>query len=383
MPPAPHATEVALVDLAARYGGAEKRVLQLARGLADRGVPTTVVCLRDGDLAGRLRAERLPLVALPYGKRDPRTALALAAALRGLRPLVVDAHNVQSQLWALPAAWAARTPVRRATVHSEYRRSEGASAARGAGYDRVLRLLDRGGWGFVAVSDTVEEYLAALGVDGRRLRTVWSGVDAPAPGSTRDRDLVRAELGLDDDDFVVACVGRLVPAKDHALLVEAVALALPQVPRLRVLLVGDGPLEAMVRSAVAERGLATAVHLLGHREDVPDLLAASDLCVLTSRTEGLPYALLEAAAAGVPLLATSVGAIPSLFTDGYDAQLVRPGSAADLAAALVRAHAEPEGRRDRAAQARRTVTTRGGTEEMVRTTLSAYGLAEDGRVRTR
>lgn len=361
--------DVVLVNLAARWGGAEKRVLQLATGLTASGTTTTVVCLARGALAARLSQDGLAHVALPYRRADPRTAVALARVLRRERPRVVDAHNVQSQLWSLFACLGARTQRPVATVHSEYRWSEGGTAVRGRAYEGVLRLLSHAGWSFVAVTDSVARYLAALGVTEGT--TVWSAVE-PVASLPSKNAAVRRGLDLSPEDFVVACVARLVPAKDHRVLLDAVAQAVSELPHLRVLLIGDGPLEQALRDQQRALGLEQVVRFLGRRDDVEDLLGASNLCVLTSRTEGLPYALLEAVAVGTPVLATSVGAIPALLVDGRDGELVEPGCPDQVARGLVRAHDQPAVQQERAAQARLSLVGRGGARPMVEATRSAY-----------
>ena len=364
--------DVVLVDLALRWGGAEKRVLQLATGLATSGITTTVVCLGQGALATKLAQEGLSYVALPYGRGDPRAVVALIRILRQERPQVVDAHNVQSQLWSMLACLGSGPKKRVATVHSEYRWSEGGTALRGRAYEGVLRLLARAGWSYVAVTDSVGRYLATLGIG---VTTVWSAVEPVLPDPSRNT-VVRGELGLSADDFVVVCVARLVPAKDHKVLLEAVAEVVQELPRLQVLLVGDGPLEQELRDQQRSLGLDRVVRFLGRRDDVEDLLGASDLCVLTSRTEGLPYALLEAVAVGTPVLSTNVGAIPSLLVCGRDAELVEPGCPDQVARGLTRAYAQPAAWRERAGRARRGMETRGGAGPMVEATRRAYDMGD-------
>ena len=363
-----------LVDLAARAGGAEVRVRDLATGLRRLGVPVTVACLAGAPLERELAAAGVPRVALDRWRGDPRIALDLRRLLRRHRPHVLDAHNVQSQLWAVLASLRSGGLARVATVHSEYRRSEGGPG-RGWAYELVLRLVARAGWRFVPVSISVAEYLAALGVEPARSSTVWSAVNVlTAPPDRAAPEAVRAELGLDRDDVVAVCVARLVPAKDHETLLEAFAIATFAVPSLRLVVVGTGPEGARLHHRAVALGVDHRVSFLGHRDDVSRLLTASDLCVLSSRAEGLPYALLEAAAAGVPVVATRVGSVPQHFEDGVSALLVAPQDATALAVALMRAATHPTEMAVLAQRARRAVRAAGGVDAMVHRTLAAYGM---------
>lgn len=372
----PEAVDVLIVDLARGLGGAEKRVLQLAAGLPKHGADVEVACLSGGPLEQRLLEQGSRYFPVPYGRGDPRTAAALARYLKGRCPCIVDAHNVQSLWWTILASMIARGRTTRiATVHSEYRYSEGNLRLKGILYEAVLRTACRSDWNFVAVSDSVDRYLMGIGVDVARRTTVWSAVQPPALPTPGRLAALRHDLGFTSDDFVVACVGRLVPAKDHATLLTGLAAVQHSVPNVRLLLIGDGPLDRHLRAMVAALGLDNSVTFLGHRDDVDELLAMSNLFALTSRIEGLPYALLEAAAVGTPILATRVGAIPYVFND-KSALLLDPGDPKSVAAALRDAATNADKLALRAARAVETIDEAGGIDAMIRSTLTAYGCKE-------
>jgi glycosyltransferase involved in cell wall biosynthesis len=187
----------------------------------------------------------------------------------------------------------------------------------------------------------------------RHVDVVLHGVDATAtrrdPGARRRG---RESLGLADDDPVIGTVGNLTRKKDHETLLRAVALVAENVPEMRLVLVGSGPLDADVRRLVAALGLADAVVLTGSRDDVPELLPAFDVFALSSRFEGLPIALLEAMATGLACVATTVGGIPEVVTDGDDGVLVPPADPDRLAAALVALLRDPGRRAELGCRAR-------------------------------
>ena len=168
-----------------------------------------------------------------------------------------------------------------------------------------------------------------------------NGVDVAAIDAARPGNLVRRELGLPEGVPVIGLVGRLDHwGKGHKELLEAMAPLMARHP-VHALIVGGGRRMDEVRSLAAGLGLAGAVHFLGPRPDVPDLLNAMDIFVLPSYSEGLSLALLEAMAAGMPVIATAVGGTPEVVTDGDNGLLIPPRDAAALAEALERLLADP------------------------------------------
>jgi glycosyltransferase involved in cell wall biosynthesis len=172
-----------------------------------------------------------------------------------------------------------------------------------AEYAAMLLSVDR----VIAVSqDVADTYAQRAGTS--RMAVIANGIVPPAP-SHNGRAAVRAELGLSDTTPLVLTVARFTTQKDHASLLKAVPQVLLQHPDARFVFVGDGPEEESIADSVREAGLENSVTLLGRRDDVPDLLAAADLFVLPSLFEGLPLVLLEAMAAGVPIVGTAVDGI--------------------------------------------------------------------------
>ena len=325
---APGDRPVLIVDLAKRFGGTNVRVLALARLLHGRR-PYAVAVLRGSPLHERLEDEGLRALPVPFGRGDPRVLLFLVRTIRRGGYGVVDAHNPQSQLWAGLAAAITRTPSV-ATVHSAYRSEHGGASVRGRAYEAVLRLNRRAGARFVAVSGTILAYLRAIGIPEERITVVENGLDAAPVAAGGERE----ELGWGEDAFVVTSVGRLEPVKGHELLIEAVRRLAPARPELRCVIVGDGRRRPALDEQVRAAGLDERVRLTGFRDDVAPVLRASDAFCLPSLSEGLPYALLEACAQGLPLLVSAVGEIPALFEDDRTALLVPPGDAGELARGL-------------------------------------------------
>jgi glycosyltransferase involved in cell wall biosynthesis len=196
----------------------------------------------------------------------------------------------------------------------------------------------------------------------RRTRVIYDAVEVPAADSWESKAAVRRELGVPDDCALVGMVARVAPVKDYFTLADAAALVLACHPDTRFLIVGDNSLEELNRNHYAEvvkklneLGIADRFIFTGHRTDVPRLIAAMDLFVLSTHREGFPLSILEAMAMGKPVVATSVGGIPEIVTNGVTGYLHQHGNSQELADALLRLIENPEDARRMGATARENV----------------------------
>jgi glycosyltransferase involved in cell wall biosynthesis len=167
------------------------------------------------------------------------------------------------------------------------------------------------------------------------VETLHPGLDPSAAGSWERPDGVRDELGISPAAPLAGTVGSLTPKKSHETLLRAARVARQRLPGLRVAVVGQGPLAGVLRRTAAELAIDDAVAFVGYREDAARVASAFDVFVLSSRHEGLPVALLEAMAAGRPVVATRVGGVPEVVRHGGEGILVPPGDPDALAAAMV------------------------------------------------
>ena len=236
--------------------------------------------------------------------------------LLDLRDLLgeVDVVHSHSPVLASVARVVARTLPRRrrpamvATEHNEWTSHRLPTRLANG----LTGLLDAHSW---AVSQQVLDTMWP--VRRRRSEVLIHGIDTESvPVAAGVRARVRAELGVEDDQVLAITVANLRKNKDYPNLLRAAAAALELEPRLRFVAVGQGPLEAEIRALHAELGLGDRFQLLGYRRDVDALMAASDLFLLGSAHEGLPVAIMEAFAAGLPVVATNVGGVPQQVLDG-------------------------------------------------------------------
>jgi glycosyltransferase involved in cell wall biosynthesis len=324
---------IVLLHGAPAYGAVERYVAAIARGLGDRGL-----LVHPG--VPELEALDTPTRVL----RDPSVA-ALTRLLRSLRPRVVHVTDVWPQ--ALVAARLARVPRLLVTHHTpELPRRDNLAG----------RAWQRLGW--ATRPEVIYTSEADRERDGRApSHVVPLGIDL-------DR-FADAHPALRKDGPIVGNVARLAPQKDHATLLEAAPL-LPE--GVRVVIVGDGEL----RAELERRADGLPVELTGARDDVPELLASFDVFAFPSLFEGLCLAVIEAQAAGVPVVATPVGGIRETVVDGETGLLVPPRDPAALAAAIRRLLDDPDLAQRLAGEARRRVRERYSEQRMVGLTLGLY-----------
>lgn len=315
------------------------RVLHLVKGLGPGGAERLLVELLT--VADRTTCEHRVAYALAHKAHlvPQLTALGVDVACLGPRwPLRLRARLAQadiahahSPLLAAAARVVARTlptrsrPATVATEHNSWRAYKAPTRlANALTYPLDARHL--------AVSDDARR--SVWRPFRRRTEVVVHGIDLPATAAHRHaRDTTRQALGLGHGDIAVVTVANYRPEKDHATLLRA-AVRLRHHPHVRFLVVGQGPLADDVARLHRDLGLAPTVTLLGYRPDALDVLAAADVFALSSAHEGLPVALMEALALGVPVVATAVGGIPEAVTHGVEGLLVPPGDDTALAAAV-------------------------------------------------
>lgn len=211
---------------------------------------------------------------------------------------------------------------------------------------RIFEFLERKLYTFadkiIAVSQGYAEGLKKHGIEAKRIEVILNAINPDKFSSSIEKsEQTRRELGFANGDFLIATAGRLSPEKAQGDLIKAFAQLYNKHNHVRLVLCGNGPLrEQLERQSVELK--CPAVHFLGHRNDLDNLMPAFDLFVLPSLTEGLPNVLLEAASCHIPIVATRVGGVPEVITDGESGLLVEPANVAQLAKAMDQYVANPE-----------------------------------------
>jgi len=277
-----------------------------------------------------LHAAGIPVASIDMrrGRPDPRPLLRLAGILRLWRPAILHSHMVHANLVGRVARLLYWMPVQVSTAHNV---REGGRAL-----DLAYRFTDPLCTLTTNVSAAaVSRYIRTAAVPASKIRCVPNGIDTHSFRPDRAaRARLRAELGFEEGHLIWLAAGRLVEAKDHASLLEVFAVVYRAYPIARLLVAGSGPLEAAIRARATALGLAGTVVFLGVRDDVAALMQAADAYVLSSRWEGLPTVLLEAAGCGLPIVATDVGGNREIVQDGGNGWLVPPARPDLLAGAM-------------------------------------------------
>ena len=311
-----------------RVGGAEQMAGHLMVGLSEWH-DVAGACLypaTNSSIEGRLLQANIPVWHL--GKRpgfDPRLFKSLDRVLKEVRPHVVHTH-LSVLRYALPGLRRHRVPL---VVHTMHNLAEHETDA----FGRVVHWFAFR-WGVLPVAISREVAASVKRVYGVECKAIVPNC-IPVENYRRslaDRARWREKERFERDAILFTCVGRLEPQKNPLLLVQAFA-ALNN-PRIHLIMLGEGSLQEQLAAYIRQHGLERRVHLLGKRNEVPECLAASDVFVLSSNWEGNPLAVIEAMAAGLPVVATAVGGVPELVESGQQGILVPPGDCAAFANAM-------------------------------------------------
>ncbi len=318
-------------------GGAERLLTATSRALdPDVVVECAYVLPWKDHVAAELEAAGVRTRCLSRRRSDASWPLRLA---RLVRHGAYDVVHVHSPLPGSVARLAVRSvpAVRRpALVTTEHNRW----ATHRLPTRFLNRLTIRWDDATFCVTDEVRESMSSSARS--RARTLRHGIDVATIGAARSgRERIRSEIGLDPAAFVVGTVANFRPQKDHPNLLHAARLVIAERPDVRFVVVGQGPQEEEIRGLRDRLGLGEAVLLTGFRADAIDVVGACDAFVLASRWEGLPVAVMEACALGLPIVATAVGGVAEELTDGVDALLVPPADPEALAAAIGRLVDDP------------------------------------------
>jgi len=335
-------------------GGPALHVVNLARGLEPHGFRTRLIAgsleAGEGDMSGYARERGVAVDLLPamsrelHPGRDLGTLIALRGRFQADRPAIVHTHTAKAgTLGRLAAAWAG-VPVRIHTFHGHVLGGDYFSDARTRVFLEVERQLARLSSRLVVLTRAqAHEMSERLRIaDPARFCVIPLGLELGAFRAVephRGRSRARADLGIGPDERVVGIVGRLVPVKNHELMLDAFArLARGEGPSWRLVVIGGGEdREGVLRERARVLGIEARVLWLGWRRDLPSLYPAMDVVALTSRDEGTPVALLEALTAGIPVAARAVGGVPEVLEQGALGELIEVDDPAAVALAIARA----------------------------------------------
>ncbi len=376
-----HPIRVMRIIARLNVGGPAIHVTLLAAHLRPPEFESTLVCgqigPREGDMAYLAEAHGVtPVYVAELGRelsplRDAVTLLKLWRLMRRMRPDVVHTHTAKAGFVGRWAAWLARVPVRVHTFHGHV--LHGYFGPRKTALFRWLerltaRLTDR----LITISPALRDELAQTYhiAPAAKFAVVPLGLDLePYTGTPRHTGAFRAGWDIPPDAPLVGIVGRLVPIKNHALFLEATRRVREQMPGARFAIIGDGELRAALEAQASAPGLAGAVTFTDFLRDLRPAYSDLDLLVISSDNEGTPVSIIEALAAGVPVVSTAVGGVPDLLQGGRYGALVPPGDAEALAAAMIASLSAPRSDRQ---EVRRAIAEAYGIERLAATLGALY-----------
>lgn len=379
-------------------GGAQEVVRTLAENLVEAGCVSVVCTFKDGPLRADIERMNIPVEILPDRRNSvvslPGFIKELFQLRRGLMRVIqkhqidiIQTHLLRSMDFLALSLRMNAGPKVYWTFHNSMFDLREDHLAKNKWLLKPKRLshhlLYRLGanWvnGIVAVSADVKKSILETmkGIPAEKIRVILNCVDVSRYGKDVNRTALRSSLGFGASDHLMTLVATFKRQKGHRVLIEAVADIVPDFPQLHILLVGDGELREKLQSQVHESNLEGHIHFLGIRNDIADILAASDSFVLPSLWEGLPMALIEAMASRLPIVATNVSGTRQVLVPGETGILVEPGNVQELKQAITELISDPTHARSMGGSARQRVESLFSAQKQVREYLSLF--EESGR----
>ncbi len=345
------------------WRGGEQQTFYLVEGLARRGHHVTLACRAGSPLHDRARS--LAVEVLPmrvHGEIDPVTMFRLASAIRKRSIDIVHMHTSHAHTLGCAGAALAR---RSKCVVS--RRVDFSIRRSFASRWKYRWKVDR----YIAISNAIKEVMVKDGIDDGRVSVVHSGIDPDRFEGVEPADL-RGELGLVPDTPLIGNVAHMADHKGQCYLIDAMPSILGELPAAHLVIAGTGELHDELVAQVARLGIERSVSFLGFRGDVPALVSALDVFVMSSHMEGLCTSILDAMACGAPVVGTTAGGIPEIIADGENGMLVPARDPEKLARVVIRVLTD-RGLASRLVHAgRSTVAQRFTVDAMVEGNLAVY-----------
>ena len=359
---------VLALTLNSRVGGTEKFLLDLYQRLDKTFFHPLLVTLVGDGLLTRMAQDR-GIEALHLGMRGPldaRVVLRIWELLRTRDISIVHTYLYHTSIVGRFLGWAAGVPV----LLCSQRSTDDWRSWFHVALDRFTQsLVD----GYVANCQAVADRLKNIEkITSEKIRVVRTGIEPLAVPSAQARQALRKEWNVPAEAMVIGTVANLRPAKGHEALIEAAGKVLEEFPGTVFVWVGDGPLRRELESKIFRAGLEKNFRLLGFLENPVPAYGAFDLFALPSLWEGFPRALLEAMSVGLPIVATRVGGIQEILTDGSDARLVAPNDSDAFAAAMLSLLRFPEIRQSLGLKAQARFARENSLDRCVRETETLY-----------
>lgn len=329
------------------WAGAEVQMYTIAQSLSsDPKIDLSVVLLNDKELASKLRELPVETIVIDEAKFGFREITKKASdALKGKSIDILHSHRYKENI--LAAQLKKRLNIKYAvqTVHGASEPMSGLRMLKAKAYSTINRFYSRRYFDkIITVSADLQNQLKNVFPDNK-LINIHNSVNQANLRISKDRARVLKEFGIENDSIVIGTAGRMVPIKGYDIFIEMAKILSAKYPKSRFLLVGDGPLLADLKTRAAELGLSDKVLFPGFRNDIPDILNALDIFVISSHHEGIPMIVLEAMALNLAIVSTSVGGIMEIVEPDISGILTKAGDPKALADSCEKLIADPSLRR--------------------------------------
>ena len=326
--------KVLIVDLSKDYGGASARALTLMQNYPQGRI--ILAALENSPVAQYALEKNLSTIVVGKKKYDVRIFFSLTKAIRVYGIDIVDVQNIQSKFWGSLSAFFSKVTLV-STLNSWYFSEHQRTNIKGMIYTAIELLTNWSMPHYIVVSQKIFDALCRVRVNPNCISLVYNAVDVNMTQAIEDTNDIRTKLNVPLDASICVALGRLVWAKGYEDLIQAFTLLKGKKHNLFCAIIGGGELQSSLSKKIVRDNLTDRIFLLGHfdHKNALSAIKTCDIFVMPSRTEGTPIALLEAAALGIPILATNIGGIPELVTE-QDALLVPANSPEALAAGLLK-----------------------------------------------
>lgn len=343
------------------FGGLENMVTNLVNHLDPEHFEPSIISFAPlKPLNNRVDLNHVRVLSLnKKGGNNPLLIYKISKLLKNIGAHIVQTHNWGTALEGILAAKLARVP---AIIHAERGTIEGKK--------RNI-ILQRFLWGLanqvLSVSEAHRKKVTRIvGFPHSQIKAIVNGVDTERFSPKPDiKNEVREKLGLKKDSICIGTVGSLRPVKNQMLLINACKTILPRFEQVEILIVGEGSLRSQLMQKVHTLGFSKKIHFLGTQNNIPEILNGLDIFVLPSLNEGMPNAVLEAMACGIPVIASAVGGVPEVINDNENGITIPPENEDQLTTKLITLIENQEKRRVFGTQARKTVQERFSLVQMV------------------
>lgn len=315
------------IDAGKDWRGGQRQSLLLVKELKRRGYPVFLVVQPGSPLQKKAEEASLPLLSLKIRSEfDIISILHLAILMRGRKCSLAHFHDAHAVAVGSAAASLAKVPLRVISRRVDFPMRKNFFSRR-----KYIKNIDA----VVAISEGVKKVLLDGGLPSELVEVIPSGIDFTPYQESLSSDYLRREFRFADDDYLVGMVAHLADHKGHKYLIRAAKILREHAPRIKIIIVGEGPLRLELRKEARESKVEDLVFFLGFREDVPQILSSLDVFVLSSYLEGLGSSIMDAMACRLPVVATRTGGIPEVVIHRKTGLLVPPRNPSALAKAIL------------------------------------------------